>query len=312
MPYSRVIVPLDGSALAERALPLALALCAKTGASPVLLTVLPSPLRAWHQEALVAAGSARAREPQSETSASSTAGRSRGADARAGAAAYLEGLRMLPGALVVNASTEATEGDPASEIIRSARNVKADVIVMATRGRSGVVRGLLGSVTDRVTLGSPVPVLIVRSENAPLSIEAAGSIETVVTPLDGSELAETALRHAKTVAEGFGARLVLLRVLPPPGLSQPSEASEYLERVAARLGGLACAVITRAASGDPRGEIVALAEQEPHSMVVMTTRGASGFSRWVRGSVADGVVRTAAVPTMVVPPVEALLGPSIH
>jgi nucleotide-binding universal stress UspA family protein len=65
-------------------------------------------------------------------------------------------------------------------------------------------------------------------------------------------------------------------------------------------------------SGDPRDEIVAVAQSERQPVVVMTTRGASGLSRWVLGSVADGVVRTASVPTMVVPPVGPLFGLAIH
>jgi nucleotide-binding universal stress UspA family protein len=115
------------------------------------------------------------------------------------------------------------------------------------------------------------------------------------------------------VAEGFGAKLVLLTVLTQ-GSSQEDigDASEFLDRVASTLRTRVKDVQPRIASGDPRAEIVALAHSERRPVVVMSTRGASGLSRWVLGSVADGVARTASVPTMVVPPVGPLFGPAIH
>jgi len=313
MLYSRVIVPLDGSEFAESALPLALALCRKTGAAPVLVTVVQAPPSAWRQRPLVTAVAGRSSETSPERPAAGPAHPGGETHSRQEAERYLERVQVVARATDDRVTGEITEGDPASEIIRLARGTRADVIVMATRGRSGLVRGLLGSVTDRVTLGSPVPVLIVRAENAPHSAEEAGEIATVVLPLDGSELAETALPHTATVAEGFGAKVVLLTVLAP-GVSrhESAEAAEYLDRVAVRLRLQVREVLPRVMSGDPRAEIVALAHTERQPVVVMTTRGASGLSRWVRGSVADGVARTASVPTMVVPPVGPLFGPAIH
>ena len=313
MTYSRVIVPLDGSELAECALPLALALCRKTGAAPVLVTVVQTPSSATRQKPLVTVVAGRSPETSAERPAGGSARPGGEAYARREAETYLERVEAVARATEGRVTGEIAEGDPASEIIRLARGIKADVIVMATRGRSGLVRGLLGSVTDRVTLGSPVPVLIVRAENAPDTVENAGRIATVVLPLDGSELAETALPHAATVAEGCGAKVVLLTVLAPGSSEYESaEATEYLDRVAFRLRPQVREVLPRVVSGDPRAEIVLMAQTGPQSVVVMTTRGASGLSRWVLGSVADGVARTASVPTMVVPPVGALFGLAIH
>jgi nucleotide-binding universal stress UspA family protein len=304
---------LDGSELAERALPLALALCRKTGAAPVLVTVVQAPSSATRQKPLVTVVAGRSPETSADRTAAGPARPSVETHSRHEAEMYMDRVQAVARATDGRVTGEIAEGDPASEIIRLARGIKADVIVMATRGRSGLVRGLLGSVTDRVTLGSPVPVLIVRAENAPDTAEEAGEIETVVLPLDGSELAETALRHAATVAEGFGAKVVLLTVLAPGSSEyEAAEAFEYLGRVAFSLRPQVREVLPRVVSGDPRAEIVALAQTEPKTVVVMTTRGASGLSRWVRGSVADGVARTGSVPTMVVPPVGVLFGPAIH
>lgn len=306
-------MPLDGSELAERALPLALALCRKTGAAPVLVTVVQAPSSPTRRKPLVTVVAGRSPETSAERPEAGQAHPGVETPARREAEKYLERVQAITRVTEERVTSQIAEGDPASEIIRLARGIKADVIVMATRGRSGLVRGLLGSVTDRVTLGSPVPVLIVRAENAPDTVEEAGGIATVVLPLDGSELAETALPHAAAVAEGFGARVVLLTVLAPGSSEHESEAaSEYLDRVAVMLRPRVREVLPRVVSGDPRAEIVAAAHAERQPVVVMTTRGASGLSRWVLGSVADGVARTASVPTMVVPPVGPLFGPALH
>jgi nucleotide-binding universal stress UspA family protein len=136
----------------------------------------------------------------------------------------------------------------------------------------------------------------------------------ILVPLDGSPLAEQALPHAIAHAERFQAELVLLRVLIPLSRSHgPSEraakqaeeitgdmAVEYLERVAKapRERGIQVQVVT--AEGSPYAEITRFAETSEVDLIVMTTRGQSGISRWLMGSVADQVVRGAAVPVLLV------------
>jgi nucleotide-binding universal stress UspA family protein len=136
----------------------------------------------------------------------------------------------------------------------------------------------------------------------------------ILLPLDGSGLAEQALPHAIAQAERFQAELVLLSVLetlanPPemwrPAVSQLEEqtkalAREYLQHVAARVRehGISVRVVT--IEGRPHVAIVQLAEVEQVDLIVMCTRGQSGLSRWLMGSVADRVVRGASVPVLLV------------
>lgn len=315
MSYSRIVVPLDGSVLAERALPLATALARQCGASLILGTVVSESVEtslARIQEtasARAAGGGGRGIGARDRAGAEATAG----ATASASGAKYLSGVAegLAPDAPALTCHT--LSGDPASRILSLARRQNADLIVMATRGRSGLVRGLLGSVTDRVVLASEVPVLVVRSENAPGNVPAAAALGCVIVPLDGSELAETALPHACTLAEAFDGRIELMRAVPEdPAGEERVVAWQYLESVAGWLRTDGMRATTEVADGDPRAEIVARCEREDGSVVVMATRGATGFTRWQRGSVADGVVRTAPAPTMIVPRATGLLGRSIH
>lgn len=138
--------------------------------------------------------------------------------------------------------------------------------------------------------------------------------QRILLPLDGSALAEQALAHAVAQAERFQAELILLRVLEPlperPGMSrravrQAEEmtralADEYLERVATgvRERGIQVRVVT--VEGRPHVEIVQFAEANEVDLIVICTRGRSGVSRWLMGSVADRVVRGASVPVLLV------------
>ena len=138
--------------------------------------------------------------------------------------------------------------------------------------------------------------------------------ERILLTLDGSPLAEQALPHAAALAECFKAELILFKVLVPltsninlpPGAVKRAEAAtrelaiEYLDRVAASVQekGFPIKVVT--VTGRPHEEIVRFAETEQVDIVVICTRGHSGISRWLMGSVADRVARSVNVPVLLV------------
>jgi nucleotide-binding universal stress UspA family protein len=136
----------------------------------------------------------------------------------------------------------------------------------------------------------------------------------ILVPLDGSKLAEQAIPHAATLAEQFGAEIVLLKVLGPlpdpsmagRGVVRSAEAAsaqlarDYLEVVAANLRDQAIPTQTGTIEGKPYIEIVRFAENHEIDLIVMSTRGYSGLSRWLLGSVADRVVRGATIPLLLV------------
>jgi nucleotide-binding universal stress UspA family protein len=136
----------------------------------------------------------------------------------------------------------------------------------------------------------------------------------IVVPLDGSPLAEQALPHAVAQASKFGAEVILLKVLEPlpeavfsaPSAVMAAEkmsgqlARDYLEEVAAGIREQGVTVQVVQLEGKPHVEIIRYAEEQGTHMIVMSTRGYSGFSRWLLGSVADRVVRGATVPVLLV------------
>jgi nucleotide-binding universal stress UspA family protein len=137
----------------------------------------------------------------------------------------------------------------------------------------------------------------------------------ILLPLDGSGLAEQSLPHAVAHAESFGAELILLRVLEPilpTGTIAPlatakraenlteAWAREYLARIATDVQERGVTVSTVIIEGRPRTKILEFAEENQVDLIVMSTRGLSGPSRWLMGGVADRVVRGSNVPVLLV------------
>ena len=136
----------------------------------------------------------------------------------------------------------------------------------------------------------------------------------ILLPLDGSPLAEQALPHAIAIAERFQSELILLQILVPlPRTSTTTEATflraeeatavhvrEYLERVAASVQEHNITVDVITIEGRPHFQILQYAETNQVDTIVMCSRGQSGLSRWMIGSVADRVMRGANVPVLLV------------
>ena len=145
-------------------------------------------------------------------------------------------------------------------------------------------------------------------------MEVAVVYRRILLPLDRSAISEQAVPHALAQARRFGAELILLRVLEPltnvRGLSDRDleemraftlqRAQEYLDDLVARSECEEITVRTATAEGRPHETILLYAEENDIDLIVICTRGRSGFSRWLMGSVADRVVRGARVPVLLV------------
>lgn len=147
--YTRILVPLDGSKLAEVALPHAVTL-AKQSKGTVLLVRVMQPLTA-----MVIPEGAYIDWDRVQ------------AEIEAEARAYLADASARLAAEGVTVQTQLKTGDPAEAIIETAKAIGADVIVMATHGRSGLGRWVLGSVADRVVRAATAPVLLIRPAEMP-------------------------------------------------------------------------------------------------------------------------------------------------
>jgi nucleotide-binding universal stress UspA family protein len=307
--YRTLLVPLDGSAFGEYALPLALNLARQTGAAIRLLHVHAPVV---YVEGLVSLDNAldqRAREQET---------------------AYLAKMaRQLEGSLGKTVSTVLVDGPVADALVEHAAATETGLIVMTTHGRGPFSRFWLGSVADQLLRRATVPLLLVRPPEQVRADDAAGTDITrslewrhVLVPLDGSPLAEQVLPVATELTRPSKASYTLLRVVQPPhahaydhaavrvsGPDSPlleqmqSEAWSSLERVAERLRGQGLQVETRVLiDAQPAVAILDLATARTSSLIALATHGRRGLDRLLLGSIADKVVRGSQVPVLVVRP----------
>jgi nucleotide-binding universal stress UspA family protein len=282
----RVLVPLDGSPLAEAAVPLAVALTGNSG-KVLLLHV--------HQVPAFAVGAGVLKPLVAEDYLRSLAERAVGSSVK-----YEVREALLP--------DEVNEG-----IGQAVRSWGADLVVMATHGRGGASRFWLGSVADRYLRSSSVPVLLVRPSERAIAGSEPTRPSRVVVALDGSERADAAVPWGEALARAFGTSLLLLEVLTypgAPGFESPEQGrivSAAESEAHAHLGVLAEDVRSRGVDARERvvrapGAAAEILQEAALDPIVMTTRGRGGLARFVLGSVADKVVRGASGPVLVVPP----------
>jgi nucleotide-binding universal stress UspA family protein len=276
----KIQVPLDGSQLAEMALPIAMSLARASNATLCLVSV---------------------------------AGGKPGDLINSDSELYLEETSSSLNQNGFSSCFHVGTGPAAHSIVRIAKGEDVDMIMMTTRGRSGIARGILGSVTDAVISETSIPVYVVRSDNAPDSKHLAHD-SGIIVPLDGSELAETALDDAIVLAESSLSPIYLVRVVDDGADSDVRDvAGAYLDRLAERLARRKILAIPELINGEPGESIIRAMNRHPGAVVVMTSRGAGGITRWMRGSVADWLIQRAPGPVVIVSPNQpAVLGSVIH
>ena len=214
-------------------------------------------------------------------------------------------------------TTRMATGIPSEEVIAAARAEGSDLIVVGTRGKTGLAHILLGSTAERVIRGAPCPVLAVRTEPADNEDESALSrsvtLERILVPVDFSDCSLDALKYAVVVAKQAQASLMLLHVLEPVSygldftLGQSRARHLEVETWTKRLEELAAThqhpdmvVESRLRGGVPADSILDAAKTLPCDLIVMGTHGRRGISHTISGSVAEAVLRKAHCPVIAV------------
>ena len=284
--YNKILVPLDGSKLAEAVLPYAVFIAER----------LRLPLDLIHvNDAETTSPSlhpTRAGDYLSETAASLASGLTVSCTVKTGAAAE------------VILDTAAADG--------------GILIAMATHGETGGKRWLLGKVAQKVLQAAKNPLLLIRPQDEE-SISRRARIESIVVALDGSHLAEQIIPQVVYLARGLGLQVVLLRTyslptagyflaahVPPPDMADlrektKKEIEDYLRGKEKDLSTQGVQKVSRVvAEGGGPEEIIESAKKSPGSIVAMSTHGRSGIGRWVLGSVTDRVVSYCGEPVLVI------------
>ncbi len=300
-----IIVPLDGSKLAEQAIPLALSIAQHIKTEVLLLQVISipsfsipiSPDRVITIDEQVAIS-----QGHTETYLGKIAQQLK-----------KEGIPLLSYAIVLGRAGES--------IAQVADEREASYIVMSTHGRSGISRWILGSVATRVLHLTERPLLLMRPQQIhpfiPLELP---EIKRIVVPLEGLPLAEQVLPHVKELAQAYSSvDIRLFYAIPsfPAGLAQlqalelkkrwleisHQEAESYLGNLVSDLHAYGNNVSFAIKIGPPAIKIIEYAAEIDADLIMMTTHARKKLSRFLLGSVTDKVVQTSQMPVLVIRPV---------
>jgi nucleotide-binding universal stress UspA family protein len=278
-----LIVPLDQSELSLSALPIARQLAQSTGAEMTLVSVAPD---------------------------------NSSPDATRDLAEALQAIAATVRAEGHEVHVTVRIGDVAPQIVQLVHETEADLVIMATRGRSGAGRMLLGSVSDQILGSSDVPVVLLHANG-----HTVEGLHTMVVAVDGTPGGALALGTAVPLARASAAELVLVRatVPLPLWLYEPTlgintgplidpmwdedarrVAETYAESLAGRLQTAGVKARGRGVSGQPAAAILSVADDVDADLIVMSTHGRTGVVRSLLGSVADEVVRQSRRPVLLV------------
>jgi nucleotide-binding universal stress UspA family protein len=276
--YQRIIVPLDGSELAESVVPFVQQLASGLNASVELLRVVNlSHAFPYTPESYLAPDTYELVIEADESAAKD----------------YLDKVAAKLTAAGIGTTTAVVSGFPASAIIDAAGNDPTTLVAMTTHGRSGLARFALGSVAELVLRGAAAPVFLSR----PLA-KTQGKLDRILVPLDGSAFGERVLPVVEALAPALKASVTLLQVTDK---DDETEARSYLDSIADRLRQAGIGEVNTHTSDDPVAEgIIDTAEDLGLDMIAMATHGRSGPGRWVFGSVADRVLHSETVPVLLV------------
>lgn len=320
--FKRIVVPLDGSARAETAIPVAVRLARASAGSILLARVATIPVMYESYGAASVIGEMVDNEVEN-------------------AQDYLQGLKVSEGLAGMQVETSVLAGAPAQTLLSMATMFKADLIVMTSQGKTGVKRWLLGSVAQKIARHSPIPVLVLRESGAaPTGSRRDGSPVRALVTLDGSVLAKVALEPAAQLVAALSSpnqgALHLLRVVKLLAFNEKKANAAYLKQAQEQalhkartymqsivehlregpLSKLNLTITWSVIAGEDVAETIVEAAEIGEDagtgtvparcdMIAMATHGRTGMQHWVLGSTTERVLGATRLPLLVVRPDES-------
>ena len=314
--FARILLPLDGSAFAEEALPVAARIARASRGSIHLLTVVKSPLDLGEENDF----DPELSEQEIETGTTV-------------ASDYFRTLVASPMLEGIPVTTEIAPGLSPQYILAAARSGEFDLTVLSSHGRTGIARWVLGSVAHAQAHESMVPTLVLREHEtaALLAHPDAARPLRVLVPLDGSPLAEAALEPAAQLVASLAAQgeLHLTHVVRPvqtpakesvessldaearaPARAYLTQVAERWQALAQELGislswSVACGTDVASAlrnQAEPGVQGQGTADSQGCNLIAISTYGRHGLERWVMGSVTERLLNTTKLPLLIVRP----------
>ncbi|MDD5311919.1 MAG: universal stress protein [Dehalococcoidia bacterium] len=293
MAYKKILVPLNGSELAEKALPYA-KIIAKLKKSQVTLFAVSLTIFVDRRDRLFTS--------------------------------YLEANAKELNTEGIKTTADTSYGDVAEEIVKYANNNKIDLIVMASHGYSKAKKWMFGSITQKVLYGTEIPVLLIKSK----SPEVSGEFNRILVPVDGSPFSESTLPYIEELTRKTDREVLLLHICEPPIVpsygSRPINptwkkyqdnmweemeklSTNYLKTTMTALKKKGMNVksrVERAQTGEVVKTIMKVSKEENVDLVAIATQGRTGVNRRVYGNVANKIVEELSQPILLIRPATSI------
>jgi nucleotide-binding universal stress UspA family protein len=289
MAFKNILVPLDGSELAEKALPYARTI-ARLKDSNIVLFAVSLTIFVERRDRLFSS--------------------------------YLDATARALNDDGIKTTTAMGYGEVSEQIVKYANSNKIDLIVMSTHGYSGAKKLMFGSKTQKVLFGTTIPVFLVKSK----SPEVSGEFSRILVPVDGSPFAESTFPYVTELAKKTGSEVLLLHICEPPVVPSYGSApinpkwkkyrdemwsevenlsTNYLTNIVAtfkKKGVKTRFMVVRAQTGEVPKNIIKAAKDENIDLIITATQGRSGVAGLVYGSVANKLVESSTLPMLLVRP----------
>ncbi|MBA7549450.1 hypothetical protein ES705_41931 [subsurface metagenome] len=286
--WKKILVPLDGSDLAELALPYAEELANAFKSEVILLHVNePAESHYRHMHEL-----------------------------------YMQEVADRMKERIKKVSPVVVSGKSADEIISYAEKNDVGLIIITSHGRSGIMSWATGSIASKLLQAAAVPLLLVRAVKARRKVQRKVLLDRILLPLDGSEAGEAAVAYVGELMSLLESEVILFGVVssgqhvrtvggldyihyPPEQLAMfKKEAEEYLggvyRKLRRRKGTVEVTLKVGDKVGDVGQEILKFAEEKGINLIAISSHGHSGIKKWVFGSIASKVVQDSKAPVLVV------------
>jgi nucleotide-binding universal stress UspA family protein len=294
--FKHILLPLDGSSLAERVLPHAIAMSKAFNSQVTLLRVIH-----------------KGSEEDTNNIVNPMAWQMRKSEAEA----YLYSVQNRLEDVEVDSKIRIMEGNPAQQIIEFARNEAVDLIILSSHGSSGVSAWNINSTVQKVLLRAFMPVMIIRAYIEEYDSLLGLKYERLFLPLDGSKRAECILPLAKSISEAQDSKVFLTHIIETPTLPSQmplqddvknivdqlieikfNEASSYINEVKDQFNPNRVEVIIEG-SEKPSIAMHNVIDREQIDLVLLSAHGYSGESRWPYGSIALNFIVFGTTPLII-------------
>ncbi|MDW7753745.1 MAG: universal stress protein [Brevefilum sp.] len=294
--FEHILLPLDGSSLAERVLPHAVALSEAFNSKLTLLRVIH-----------------KGNEEEQNNIINPMAWQIKKAEAEA----YLKSVQNRLAEIDLDSDIKILEGNPAQQIIEFARNEDVELIILSSHGSSGVSAWNINSTVQKVLLRAFVPVMIIRAYEEEIGTLIGLKYQRLFLPLDGSKRAECILPMAKSICSAQDSKVFLTHIIEEPRLPRQTPVSDEVKSIIEQLKGLnfkeANTYLAQLkeqfepervetiieSSEKPSITMHNIIDREQIDLVMLSAHGYSGESRWPYGKIALSFIVYGTTPLII-------------